>query len=86
MKAEAKYPYLNLQKEFIPIAKEYWETTHKFVCYGWIMEERPGMSGLVSWLEKHHPYWMLSDEERKGLSEKEWEENRPSQQGPSKQE
>ena len=54
-KKEGNYPYLSLSKKYLSVAKEYWEETKKFVCYGWMMGSKPGMSELVSWLRKHHP-------------------------------
>ena len=78
---EGNYPYLNLQEEFIPIAKEYWETHHSFVCYGTMLGPRPGMASLVAWLQKHHPYWMLENKERKGKTEKEWNETIKEKEG-----
>jgi len=55
---EDSYPYLNLQDEFLPIAKEYWDENHKFVCYGLMMGPRPGMDELIEWAEKYHPEWI----------------------------
>jgi hypothetical protein len=73
-KEEGRYPYLNLQKEFVPVAKEYWNAKHRFVCYGQMLGDRPGMKDLVSWLKEHRPYWMVSDEERMGMTEPVWME------------
>lgn len=57
-KEEGNYPYLNLKEEFIPIAKEYWEETHKFVCYGWMLGQRPGTKELLNWMKEHYPDWV----------------------------
>ena len=52
---ENNYPYLNMKKGFIPIAKEYWKEKHSFVCYGIMMGTRSGMKDLVEWLKENHP-------------------------------
>jgi hypothetical protein len=57
-KEEGNYPYLNLKKEFIPIAQEYWKERGKWVCYGTMMGPRPGMDELVIWLKANHPKWI----------------------------
>ena len=54
-KEEGKYPYLNLAKDFLSVAKEYWAEKCKFVCYGWMMGYAPGTSTLVAWLKENHP-------------------------------
>ena len=58
----AKYPYLNMNHDFIPIAKEYWETTHQFVCYGMMMGPRPGYRELIEWIKQNHPEWLEKEE------------------------
>lgn len=52
---EDNYPYLNLNQDFIPIAKEYWNEKAKFACYGRMLGMYPGMESLLDWLKKHHP-------------------------------
>ena len=52
---EGKYPYLYINDHFLSIAKEYWEDTHRFVCYGMMLGLRPGMGSLIEWLKIHHP-------------------------------
>lgn len=52
---EGKYPYLNLKAGFIPIAKEYWDKTHKFVCYGYMLWHQPGLNELVDWAKENYP-------------------------------
>ncbi len=56
-----KYPYLNLSKKFIPVAKEYWNEKKKFVCYGTMIGKTPGIAELITWLRKHHPEHIKSN-------------------------
>jgi len=51
---EAKYPYLNMRKEWLPILKEYWKETHKFVCHGLMMGDSPGLAEFYEWVKKNH--------------------------------
>ena len=60
--AEDKYPYLNLNSEFISVAKEYWNETHKFVCYGLMIGPKPGYKEMVTWIKKHHPQFIEKPE------------------------
>lgn len=60
---ENKYPYLNLIENFIPIAKEYWNETHRFVCYGIMLGDRPGVSELNDWIKEKHPEWLKEEED-----------------------
>ena len=57
-KEEGNYPYLSLKKEFIPVAQEYWNEKHKFVCYGLMLGPQPGMTELISWLKDNHPEYL----------------------------
>lgn len=52
---EGKYPYTNLTKDFIPVAREYWKEKGTFACYGSMLGKRKGMDELYSWLEEKHP-------------------------------
>ena len=54
-KEENNYPYLSLNEEYLPVAQEYWNEKHKFVCYGTMIGSQPGMGELVSWLRDNHP-------------------------------
>lgn len=56
--AEGKYPYLRFKAEFLPIAKEYWDTFHRFIYYGMSLDSKPGYHGLISWLKGNHPEWI----------------------------
>lgn len=56
---EGNYPYLNLSDSFLPVAREYWQKTKKFVCYGHvIVGHRQGVAEFVSWLKECHPEWL----------------------------
>ena len=55
---EGHYPYINMKKDFIPIAEQYWLETGNFTCYGLMMGPRPGMVDLIDWLEKKYPKYM----------------------------
>lgn len=55
---EAKYPYLNMDEKFIPIAKEYWNLTKLFVHYGQSFSRNDGMPELIEWVKKNHPEFM----------------------------
>ena len=61
--AEGNYPYLNLKDKFLPVAKEYWNETHMFVCYGQMLGPSPGYNELIYWVEKHHPEFIEKEEE-----------------------
>lgn len=63
MQEEGNYPYLNMNDEFLPIAKEYWEETKWFVCYGMKFGSRPSMSELNKWIESNHPE-LIKDEKK----------------------
>jgi len=52
---KGEYPYLNMRKDFVPIAQQYWKEKGRFVCYATMMGERPGMAELVEWLKLYHP-------------------------------
>jgi hypothetical protein len=60
-KAKADYPYLSLKEEFIPVAQEYWNETHKFTHYGMSISKRPGYNELCVWLDNNHPEWLRSE-------------------------
>ena len=51
---EGKYPYVNIKSEWLPILKEYWKETHKFVCHGMMMGRRPGAKEFQEWVESNH--------------------------------
>jgi hypothetical protein len=59
---ESKYPYLGLLPDFIPVAREYWNETHKWVCYGTMMGPRPGEKEFFDWCKDHHPEWIAKKE------------------------
>jgi len=52
---EGKYPYLNLSENFLPIAQEYWNKYNKFVCYGRMLDARPGWKEMLNWLKENYP-------------------------------
>jgi len=56
-----KYPYLNLNDEFLPVAKEYWNETKKFVCYGVMIGPLPGYSEMVEWVKEHYPQFVKTE-------------------------
>lgn len=62
---EGKYPYLNLKENCIPIAKEYWEKTHQFVCYGRMLGPKPGFSEFITWAKENYPVMSFSEKETK---------------------
>ena len=53
--AEGKYPYMTMTDDFLPIAREYWEQTHKWVCYGTMLGGQLGMAELIAWCKEYHP-------------------------------
>lgn len=54
-KEEGKYPYLNLSDQWVPVVREYHETTGKWTCFGTMMGGRPGMPEFIEWVKEHHP-------------------------------
>lgn len=60
---EGAYPYLSMNDHFLPIAREYFKETGRFVCYGMMMGPKPGMSRLIDWLEKNHPEELKSKDD-----------------------
>ncbi len=61
---EGKYPYLNLRKEWLEVAQEYFNETKKWTYLGTGFS-RPGMQEFIEWVEKKHPE-MLKEEEPVG--------------------
>lgn len=59
--SEGNYPYFTLKEEFVPVAREYWQETKKFACYGTMLGPRPGMRELVDWIGQRHPEWLAKD-------------------------
>jgi len=55
---ENKYPYLNLNDEFLAVAQEYWKEKGKFTCYGWMLGAAPGMDACIAWLKEHYPQFV----------------------------
>lgn len=58
---KGNYPYINLTDDFIPIGREYWDKTNKFICYGLMLGPQPGMSDLMSWLKQNYPEFIKKD-------------------------
>lgn len=52
---EKKYPYLSMREIYIPVAREYWAETKRWVCYGIRLSGQPGMNELISWMKEKHP-------------------------------
>lgn len=52
---EGKYPYLNIQDEYIHLYREYWNETHKFVCSAMMLGDQPGLREFNEWIAKHYP-------------------------------
>jgi len=61
--SENKYPYMKLRGDFLLVAKEYWEESGKFVCYGMMLGPKPGMRQLVDWLRLRHPEFLPKEGE-----------------------
>lgn len=55
MKQEDKYPYLNLRDEFVPLAREFWKETKRWVHYGTSLSCNTGMPELNTWIKRTHP-------------------------------
>jgi len=53
-KQDNKYPYLNINPKYIPIIKEYWEQTKKFVFLGTSLTENTGIADFNAWMEENH--------------------------------
>ena len=52
---EGKYPYCNVKDEYIPILKEYWEQTKKWVCHGMMMNGHKTKEEFNKWMKANHP-------------------------------
>lgn len=62
-KAEGKYPYLTMLESFIPVAREYWLETKRFVCYGTMLSWQPGMTELITWMKEKHPEFVSQNDQ-----------------------
>jgi len=58
------YPHTKLNKDFIPIFKEYWNTFHRRCRLGTYMgtppEVREQLKHFTKWLKEIHPEWLSS--------------------------
>ena len=61
---ERKYPYLNVDPEWLPILREYWNERHTWTCFGTMLGKVPGIRDFNQWVQKIHPE-MLKKEETK---------------------
>lgn len=53
--AGGKYPYCNVNPEWLPIVKRHWEETHLFVFLGTSFSEITNQSKFCSWAKKNYP-------------------------------
>lgn len=63
--AKGIYPHLNIESEFVPICREYWDATHEFVCYCIVAGDRPGLKRFLAWLNVNHPEVLLPGGKRR---------------------
>ena len=55
-KEEGDYPYLNLAESWIPVVREYYEKTGRFVELGAKLGGTPeGMRDFYEWVDRYHP-------------------------------
>ena len=52
---EAKYPYMTMRADFVPIARQFWNETNKWVHYGSSFSCNTGHPELSAWMKIHHP-------------------------------
>ena len=52
---EGKYPYCNLRGEHIPVLREYWNETKRFVHYGSSFSHSEGVADFNAWVLQRHP-------------------------------
>lgn len=71
MKKEGKYPYLSLLDAFVPIARQYWAETQRWVHYGMSLSRNDGLPELDAWMEKHHPDYGKKSEDMAAEAEEE---------------
>lgn len=57
-KQVGNYPYCNIKDEWIPILKEYWNETKKFVTHGRMMGGAQGVDEFYNWVKIKHPELM----------------------------
>lgn len=51
MRAEGKYPYLNLRDELVESLRAYFAETSRFTCLGMMLGPRPGLKEFDEWME-----------------------------------
>lgn len=61
MEAERKYPYMTMSDKFLPLAREYWKATNRWVHYGTSMSRNDGHPELKKWIEKNHPEFLVKE-------------------------
>jgi len=49
------YPYMTMADKWVPIAREYWRTFHKFVHYGQSFSHDEGLREFTDWCKTNHP-------------------------------
>lgn len=57
---QGKYPYTNMRNDFIPLAREYYETAKTFVHYGLSFSCETGLRDLDEWVERAHPEYVAA--------------------------
>ena len=57
-KKEGNYPYMGLKEEWVPIAREYWQETGKWTCFGTMLGPRPGLDAFFAWVKQKYPEMM----------------------------
>ena len=68
MEKEGKYPYMTLREDFVPIAREYWNTTKKWVHYGSSISRNDGHPEMMKWMKTHYPDFLKQQEKDTGTS------------------
>ena len=57
-KDQGNYPYLGLLPECLPAIRDYWKETHRWTCFGMMLDHRPGLSEFTAWCKMHHPEFL----------------------------
>jgi hypothetical protein len=55
---ENKYPYMTIKSDFVPLAREFWQTQKVWVHYGSSFSRSDGHRELAAWLKKEHPEYV----------------------------
>ncbi len=54
MRAEGKYPYLNVRDAWVPVVRRYFQETGAFACLGTFMGVRPEAEAFFRWVEENN--------------------------------